>query len=168
MRVPSAEMVVSMRPSVDLAVDTKQTSGDAGGPRIGSEHAGAKRRSDLCCRDHRAGTDRLHADHHSLIGAGVLVAALTGLGALLFGAPFLTSAFDYFSLPLIGEFELATAILFDIGVALTVIGAVMLALAQLSQVAERAEKEPQPETETAMDINPGRKAPDALPTEVDQ
>ena len=41
-------------------------------------------------------------------------------------------------------------------------------LAQLSQVAERAEKEPQPETETAMDINPGRKAPDALPTEVDQ
>ena len=99
---------------------------------------------------------RLHADHHSLIGAGVLVAALTGLGALLFGAPFLTSAFDYFSLPLIGEFELATALLFDIGVALTVIGAVMLALAQLSQVAERAEKEPQPETETAMDINPAR------------
>ncbi len=111
---------------------------------------------------------RLHADHHSMIGAGVLVAALTGLGSLAFGAPFLTSAFDYFSLPLIGEFELATAILFDIGVALTVIGAVMLALAQLSQVAERAEKEPQPETETAMDINPGRKAPDALPTEVDQ
>ncbi len=99
---------------------------------------------------------RLHADHHSLIGAGVLVAALTGLGSLAFGAPFLTSAFDYFSLPLIGEFELATAILFDIGVALTVIGAVMLALAQLSQVAERAEKEPQPETETAMDINPAR------------
>ena len=110
---------------------------------------------------------RLHADHHSLIGAGVLVAALTGLGSLLFGAPFLTSAFDYFSLPLIGEFELATAILFDIGVALTVIGAVMLALAQLSQVAERAEKEPQPETETAMDINPGRDKA-AVATEADQ
>lgn len=111
---------------------------------------------------------RLHADHHSLIGAGVLVAALTGLGALFFGAPFLTSAFDYFSLPLIGEFELATALLFDIGVALTVIGAVMLALAQLSQVAERAEKEPQPETETAMDINPARDDAAAAATEADR
>mgnify|MGYP006176897215 CR=1 FL=1 len=68
---------------------------------------------------------RLRADHHTLIGAGVLTAAATGLGSLLFGAPFLTSAFDYFSLPLIGEFELATAMLFDVGVALTVVGAVM-------------------------------------------
>lgn len=108
---------------------------------------------------------RLHADHHSMIGAGVLVAALTGLGAMAFGAPFLTSAFDYFSLPLIGEFELATAILFDIGVALTVIGAVMLALAQLSQVAQRAEKEAQPETETAMDVDPALGSPAAAPTE---
>ncbi|WP_372707585.1 monovalent cation/H+ antiporter subunit A [Brevundimonas sp.] len=108
---------------------------------------------------------RLRADHHSMIGAGVLIAALTGLGAMAFGAPFLTSAFDYFSLPLIGEFELATAILFDIGVALTVIGAVMLALAQLSQVAQRAEKQPPSETLTAMDVDPGRNEPAAAPTE---
>jgi len=97
---------------------------------------------------------RLRADHHNLIGWGVLIAGLTGLGALLFGQPFLTSAFDYFSLPVVGEFELATAMLFDIGVALTVVGAVMLALAQLSRVGQRAEKlEP---TEHAMDINPSR------------
>ena len=111
---------------------------------------------------------RLHADNHSMIGAGVLIAALTGLGAMVFGAPFLTSAFDYFSLPVIGEFELATAVLFDIGVALTVVGAVMLALAQLSQVAQRAAKEPPPETLTAMDINPGRKEPAPTPTEAGQ
>lgn len=102
---------------------------------------------------------RLRADHHSLIGAGVLIAAATGLGALLFGAPFLTSAFDYFSLPVIGEFELATAMLFDIGVALTVIGAVMLALAQLSRVAQSAEKQPPPETFEAMDVDPSRARP---------
>ena len=43
---------------------------------------------------------------------------------------------------------------FVIGVALTVVGAVMLALAQLSRVAQRAEKlEP---SEHAMDINPSR------------
>ena len=107
---------------------------------------------------------RLRADHHSLIGAGVLVAAATGLGSLAFGAPFLTSAFDYFSLPLIGEFELATAMLFDIGVALTVIGAVMLALAQLSRVAQSAEKQPPPETLEAMDVDPSRNRPGAAST----
>jgi multicomponent K+:H+ antiporter subunit A len=68
----------------------------------------------------------------------VLVAMATGLGSLAFGANFLTSAFDYFSLPLIGKFELATAMLFDTGVFLTVFGAVMLALAQLSHIAQRA------------------------------
>ena len=108
---------------------------------------------------------RLRVDHHSLIGAGILLAAATGLGALAFGAPFLTSAFDYFSLPLIGEFELTTVILFDIGVALTVVGTVMLALAQLSQVAQRAEKPPLPGAREAMDIDPGGREPTAAPTE---
>ncbi len=108
---------------------------------------------------------RLRADHHTMIGAGILIAGATGLGSMVFGAPFLTSAFDYFSLPLIGEFELATAMLFDIGVALTVIGTVMLALAQLSQVSQRAEKQPPPETLNAMDIDPGRNEPAAAPTE---
>ncbi len=75
---------------------------------------------------------------HQLIGWGVLVAMATGLGAVALGSPFLTSWFDYFSLPLIGKFELASAMLFDAGVFLTVLGAVMLALAQLSHVASRA------------------------------
>jgi multicomponent K+:H+ antiporter subunit A len=75
---------------------------------------------------------------HQLIGWGVLVAMGTGLGAMVLGAPFLTSWFDYFSLPLIGKFELASAMLFDTGVFLTVLGAVMLALAQLSHIARRA------------------------------
>lgn len=75
---------------------------------------------------------------HQLIAWGVLVAMATGLGATGFGANFLTSAFDYFHLPLIGEFELASAMLFDAGVFVTVVGAVMLALAQLSHVAQRA------------------------------
>ena len=75
---------------------------------------------------------------HNLIGWGVLVAMATGLGAMVLGAPFLTSWFDYFSLPLIGKFELASAMLFDTGVFLTVLGAVMLALAQLSHIAQAA------------------------------
>ncbi|WP_086618783.1 monovalent cation/H+ antiporter subunit A [Erythrobacter tepidarius] len=75
---------------------------------------------------------------HQMIAWGVLVAMATGLGAMAFGGPFLTSWFDYFSLPLIGKFELASAMLFDTGVFLTVLGAVMLTLAQLSQIAQRA------------------------------
>jgi multicomponent K+:H+ antiporter subunit A len=75
---------------------------------------------------------------HQLIAWGVLVAMATGLGAMVLGANFLTSWFDYFSLPLIGKFELASAMLFDTGVFLTVFGAVMLALAQLSHIAQRA------------------------------
>lgn len=81
---------------------------------------------------------RRRVGEHGLIAWGVLIAAATGAGSFLFGRPFLTSAFDYFHLPLVGEFELATALLFDIGVACVVVGAVVLALAQLSHVAQRA------------------------------
>lgn len=82
--------------------------------------------------------ERRKFGEHGLIGAGVLIAVGTGAGALLFGAPFLSSSFDHFHLPLIGEFELATAMLFDLGVACVVVGAVMMALAQLAHVAQRA------------------------------
>ena len=82
---------------------------------------------------------RLQVDYHGLIGAGVLTAAATGIGSWIVDRPFLTSAFAHFHLPVIGEFELATAMAFDTGVFLTVIGAVMLALANLSRIGRRAE-----------------------------
>lgn len=82
--------------------------------------------------------ERRRIGEHRLIAAGVLIATATGLGSLAFGAPLLTSSFGYFHLPLIGEFELATAMLFDTGVACVVVGAVTMALSQLSHVAQRA------------------------------
>ena len=57
-----------------------------------------------------------------IVSLGLLVAAFTGLGAVAFGQPFLTSAFGHFSVPLLGEVELATAMGFDIGVYLVVVG----------------------------------------------
>ncbi|WP_189381141.1 monovalent cation/H+ antiporter subunit A [Gemmobacter nanjingensis] len=81
---------------------------------------------------------RQKIDYHGLIGAGVLIAAATGIGSWFAGAPFMTSAFGYFKLPGLEEFELATAALFDLGVFLTVLGAVMLALSSLSRIAIRA------------------------------
>ena len=58
---------------------------------------------------------RMRFDYHALIGFGVVVAAITGIGAWYGGVPFLTSNYGYFHLPLIGEVELATAMAFDLG-----------------------------------------------------
>jgi multicomponent K+:H+ antiporter subunit A len=57
-----------------------------------------------------------------IVMAGLTVSAFTGLGALAFGRPFLTSAFGHFHLPFLGEIELVTAALFDLGVYLVVVG----------------------------------------------
>ncbi|WBH15061.1 monovalent cation/H+ antiporter subunit A [Sphingomonas radiodurans] len=84
--------------------------------------------------------ERRKIGEHPLIAYGVLTAVATGLGSLVFGASFLSSSFGYFTLPLIGTFELATAMFFDLGVVFVVLGAVMMALAQLSHVAQRAAK----------------------------
>ncbi len=79
---------------------------------------------------------RLPLNFQGLAGLGVLIAALTGLGSWLFGYPFLTTSFGHFHLPLIGEFELATAMLFDLGVYLTVVGATLLILAHLGKLSQ--------------------------------
>ncbi len=77
---------------------------------------------------------RMKLDYQLMIGSGITIAALTGLGSWFFGRPFLTSWFDHFHLPLVGEFELASAMLFDLGVYLTVVGATMLILANLGKL----------------------------------
>jgi len=81
---------------------------------------------------------RQRIQYHAMIGFGVVIAGLTGAGSWLAGKPFLTSAFGYFEFPPIEEFELATAALFDLGVFLTVLGAVMLMLFSLSRIARYA------------------------------
>ncbi|MTH63101.1 monovalent cation/H+ antiporter subunit A [Paracoccus shanxieyensis] len=82
--------------------------------------------------------ERNHVPYHALIGAGVMAAGITGIGAWFNGLPFLTSAFGYVKLPGLEEFELATAMGFDLGVFLCVLGAVMLALNSLSRIARAA------------------------------
>ena len=81
---------------------------------------------------------RQRIDYHAFIGVGVVVAGATGIGAWFASRPFLTSNFGYFRIPPFEKFELATAMAFDLGVFLTVIGAVMLTLASLTRMALRA------------------------------
>ncbi len=82
-------------------------------------------------------SERIQFPYHAYIGWGVLVAGIAGVGAWFNGFPFLTSDFGYVHIPPIEEFELATAMAFDLGVFLTVLGAVMLALYSLSRIARR-------------------------------
>ena len=96
---------------------------------------------------------RLRYPYHGVIGAGVLVAGLTGIGSWVFGKPFLTSDFTYVRILPFQEFELATAALFDVGVFLAVVGAVMLSLESFSRLARRADM---PESDHPMDIDPSR------------
>ncbi len=74
---------------------------------------------------------RLPANLHPTIAAGLAIAFLTGLASLAFGHPFLTSAFGHFHWPLIGDLELASAMAFDLGVYLVVVGATLLILIHL-------------------------------------
>jgi multicomponent K+:H+ antiporter subunit A len=80
---------------------------------------------------------RLSLHYPVLIATGVGLATATGMASLLFGYPFLTSAFAHLHLPVLGDLELASAMAFDVGVYLTVVGAVMLILAELGKVAVR-------------------------------
>lgn len=77
---------------------------------------------------------RLTLEYHRLVAVGVLISSLTGAASWLFDRPFLTSWFDYFQLPLFGEIELASAIAFDLGVYLTVVGSTLMILANLGKM----------------------------------
>ncbi|WP_062447955.1 Na(+)/H(+) antiporter subunit B [Thalassobacillus devorans] len=68
-----------------------------------------------------------------VIPIGLLIAVGTGVGSFIFGQPFLSQTFAYFQLPILGKTELATALLFDLGVYLTVIGVTMTIILTIAQ-----------------------------------
>ncbi|MCB5191369.1 monovalent cation/H+ antiporter subunit A [Methylobacillus arboreus] len=103
---------------------------------------------------------KLPANTHPLIGYGLLIAASTGIASWYFGYPFLTSTFDHLHIPILGELELASAMAFDLGVYLVVVGTSLLILINLGMIHQvsylpRANKNP-----GSKDAKPGRAAPD--------
>lgn len=82
----------------------------------------------------------LRVDPRSLLGVGLLVAALSALPSMFLGqAPF-TSQWWSPVLPVVGEIKLSTPLIFDIGVYLTVIGAVMTIVLTLAAAEHEADK----------------------------
>ena len=78
--------------------------------------------------------DRISFRYHNVIGLGLLFATVAGAGSFVFGYPFLTSTFGYITWPVVGKFEVASALVFDLGVYLTVIGATLLALVSVGRL----------------------------------
>ena len=69
-----------------------------------------------------------------MLAGGLLIALATGAGSWLFGYPFLTSSHTHFHVPGIGEIELATAMLFDLGVYLVVVSSTLLIIGKLGSI----------------------------------
>ncbi len=88
-------------------------------------------------------TERLAINYRKIIAIGVMIAFLCGVGSLLFERPFLTSWFDYFKIPLVGKTELASAMIFDLGVYVTVVGATMMILASLGKLTANDQVKPE-------------------------
>ncbi|MBK4216037.1 monovalent cation/H+ antiporter subunit A [Paracoccus caeni] len=74
------------------------------------------------------------------MGFGLLMAAGTGIGAWIFGYPFLTAYAQYVNLPVIGQVPAATAMLFDVGVFALVMGATVLMLIAIAHQSLRASR----------------------------
>lgn len=85
--------------------------------------------------------ERLTINYRKIIASGIAIALVTGVGSWFFDRPFLTTWFDYFDLPLVGQIELASALVFDLGVYITVVGATLMILASLGKLTANTSKE---------------------------
>jgi len=77
--------------------------------------------------------DIIPVDFKKLAATGVLIALLTGVASLVLNIPFLSQAFTYVDLPFLGKTELATAMIFDLGVYLAVLGTTMTIITSISE-----------------------------------
>ena len=78
-------------------------------------------------------SSRIRTDMHLVIAIGLAFAIGTGLVSMFIGYPFMTSAFTYLKWPVVGKFEVASAMMFDLGVFLAVVGATVMILVELGK-----------------------------------
>lgn len=75
----------------------------------------------------------LGLDPRSLIGLGLFVALVSAMVSLVLGQPFFTGQWIKLSFGSLGEFDLGTPLVFDIGVYLTVIGVTLTIILSLAE-----------------------------------
>ena len=74
------------------------------------------------------------------MAAGLLTALVTGLGSLLLGYPFMTTHTAHVTLPWVGEVHFASAMFFDTGVFVLVVGATLLILTSIAHQSIRGHR----------------------------
>ncbi|MFD2638413.1 Na(+)/H(+) antiporter subunit B [Piscibacillus salipiscarius] len=74
----------------------------------------------------------LPVNFRTLFVTGLLIATLAGIGSIFFGESFLSHTSEYFNIPLLGEKHLATAMIFDLGVYLVVVGITLTIILSIS------------------------------------
>ncbi|MDQ0158932.1 Na(+)/H(+) antiporter subunit B [Alkalibacillus salilacus] len=77
----------------------------------------------------------------TLFIVGVGIAALFGVGSFIFGEPFLSQNAAYFQLPILGKTHLSTALIFDFGIYLAVIGVSMTIILTIATDSKEEEVE---------------------------
>ena len=93
------------------------------------------------------------------IALGMLFALGTGMGSIFFGYPFLTSHTAHLTLPVIGEIHIASALFFDIGVFLLVVGSTLLILIAIAHQSVRGHRYHQRLMEEQLEAEEALKAP---------
>ena len=72
-------------------------------------------------------------DFKLIAASGAFIVVACGLAAVLFGEAFLYQTFTTYELPLFGETEFATVMIFETGVALAVVGVVVTIILSISE-----------------------------------
>lgn len=122
--VAAAALLLGRMAAEDQRFGNGQDERDGQGRQVGQGKEGGQRGQD---------GQRRAPDLPALAGLGLLVAAGTGLAAVVWGRPFLTSAVASLDLPVIGHVELASAVVFDLGVFVVVVGVAMALIEQLGR-----------------------------------
>lgn len=76
-------------------------------------------------RDRHIGEHRTVAAYRTLFMSGLAVVVASGFVPIVLGEPFLSQAYTYVHLPLFGEIELASAVVFDLGIYCVVVGGLL-------------------------------------------
>jgi multicomponent Na+:H+ antiporter subunit B len=72
-------------------------------------------------------------NYTTMIAVGMLLAVSTGVVSMLAGYPFLTQFDGYVTFPILGEIHLTTALPFDLGVYLVVVGVALLSILSIAE-----------------------------------
>lgn len=74
-----------------------------------------------------------NVNFETLAIVGVLIAVCTGMSSFIFNEPFLNQTFGEIRLPILGKTEFATAVIFDTGVSLAVLGTALSIINTISE-----------------------------------